>query len=187
MNKKLSEELIKEIQNYYVSNIVSIKTLSKKYAISTVTLSKVLKNIPKHSKVELKNPMFNENFFETIDSEEKAYFLGFIIADGNVFDYNSNTQKAISITQSTKDKYILEKFKDSVKTNASISELKDGTSCIAVHSNKMAEDLAKYGVVPNKSYFTYLAINNIKKEYIHHVIRGIFDGDGSIFITPYKT
>lgn len=43
----------------------------------------------------------------------------------------------------------------------------------------MAEALAKYGVVPRKSHITYLPLN-IPKEMFSHLIRGIFDGDGSI-------
>lgn len=46
----------------------------------------------------------------------------------------------------------------------------------------MAEDLAKYGVVPRKSYNTYLP--KIPNEYMFHLIRGIFDGDGSILAKP---
>jgi hypothetical protein len=42
----------------------------------------------------------------------------------------------------------------------------------------MAEDLSKYGVVPRKSYYTYLP--KIDDKYMNHLIRGILDGDGSI-------
>ncbi len=35
----------------------------------------------------------NENYFENIDTEQKAYFLGFIFADGNIQLRQGNTNK----------------------------------------------------------------------------------------------
>ena len=43
----------------------------------------------------------------------------------------------------------------------------------------MAQDLSQYGVIPRKSLFTYLP-SNVPNNLMDHVIRGIFDGDGSI-------
>ena len=73
---------------------------------------------------------------------------------------------------------MLEKFKEVLQANTSVGY--DGRGCgqIAVRSNIMAEDLAKYGVVPRKSYSTYLP--KVSYEMMPHLIRGIFDGDGSI-------
>ena len=77
---------------------------------------------------------------------------------------------------------MLEKFKEVLQANTSVGH--DGRGCgqIAVRSNIMAEDLAKYGVVPRKSYNTYLPL--LSKEMMPHLIRGIFDGDGSIIAKP---
>lgn len=73
---------------------------------------------------------------------------------------------------------MLQEFKKVVKTNTSIGH--DGRGCgqIAVRSNIMASDLAKYGVIPRKTPHTYLP--EVTEEYLSHLIRGIFDGDGSI-------
>jgi hypothetical protein len=105
-----------------------------------------------------------------------------LISDGNVFKDNTGRQASISITLDLKDKYILEKFKEVVNSNTAICY--DGRGCgqIAVRSNLMAEDLAKYGVVPRKSYNTYLP--KISDKWMSHLIRGIFDGDGSIMAKP---
>jgi hypothetical protein len=77
---------------------------------------------------------------------------------------------------------MLKKFKEVVNSNTSIGH--DGRGCgqIAVRSNLMAEDLAKYGVVPRKSYNTFLP--QISENWMSHLIRGIFDGDGSILAKP---
>ena len=100
MSKKLTENLINEIISFYKSEPMTIERVAQKFNYSNTTIIKVLKDIPKYKKTEIYNPKFNENLFETIDSEAGAYFLGFIITDGNIFDFNSKTQKAISITQS---------------------------------------------------------------------------------------
>ena len=123
-----------------------------------------------------------EHFFQEINCEENAYFLGLLIADGNVFKDDTGRQASISITLDLKDEYILNKFKEVLQANTSISY--DGRGCgqIAVRSNIMAEDLAKYGVIPRKSHNTYLP--PVTNQYMWHVIRGIFDGDGSILAKP---
>ncbi len=123
-----------------------------------------------------------EHFFQKINCEENAYFLGLLIADGNVFKDNTGRQASISITLDLKDEYMLQKFKEVLQVNTSIGY--DGRGCgqIAIRSNIMAEDLAKYGVVPRKSYHTYLP--EIPNQYMWHVLRGIFDGDGSILAKP---
>ena len=91
---------------------------------------------------------------------------------------NANRQASISITLDLADEYMLQEFKKVVKTNTSIGH--DGRGCgqIAVRSNIMASDLAKYGVIPRKTPHTYLP--EVPEKYLSHLIRGIFDGDGSI-------
>ena len=49
----------------------------------------------------------NEHFFDTIDTQEKAYWLGFLFADGNV----SNISNTVSISLKGDDIAHLEKFK----------------------------------------------------------------------------
>lgn len=181
--KIITEELKKEIIEYYLSQPMALKQVEKKYELSTPTIIKILDGIPRYPKAKLFNPDLQEHFFQNIDTEEKAYFLGLMIADGNVFKDNTGRQASISITLDLKDEYILQKFKKVLNTNTNIG--KDGRGCgqIAVRSNIMAQDLQKYGVVPRKSNITYLpSISN--ENMMNHLIRGIFDGDGSIIARP---
>ena len=177
--KIITEELKKEIIEYYLSQPMTLKQVGEKYELSTPTIIKILDGTPRYPKAKLFNPDLQEHFFQNIDTEEKAYFLGLIIADGNVFKDNTGRQASISITLDLKDEYILQKFKEVLNTNTNIG--RDGRGCgqIAVRSNIMAQDLQKYGVVPRKSNITYLpTISN--ENMMNHLIRGIFDGDGSI-------
>lgn len=180
--KVITEELKQEIIKYYLSQPMTIKQVEDKYELSHPTITKILKDVPKYTKAKLNNPNMKEHFFQEINEEAKAYFLGLLISDGNVFKDNTGRQASISITLDLKDEYMLEKFKEVLQANTSVGH--DGRGCgqIAVRSNIMAEDLAKYGVVPRKSYNTYLPL--ISKEMMPHLIRGIFDGDGSIMAKP---
>ena len=180
--KVITEELKQEIIKYYLSQPMTMKQVKDKYELSHPTITKILKDVPKYTKAKLNNPNMKEHFFQEINEEAKAYFLGLLISDGNVFKDNTGRQASISITLDLKDEYMLEKFKEVLQANTSVGH--DGRGCgqIAVRSNIMAEDLAKYGVVPRKSYNTYLPL--ISKEMMPHLIRGIFDGDGSIMAKP---
>lgn len=180
--KIITEELKQEIIKYYLSQPMTMKQVEDKYELSHPTITKILKDAPKYTKAKLNNPNLREYFFQDINEEAKAYFLGLLISDGNVFKDSTGRQASISITLDLKDEYMLEKFKEVLQANTSVGH--DGRGCgqIAVRSNIMAEDLAKYGVVPRKSYSTYLP--KVSYEMMPHLIRGIFDGDGSIMAKP---
>lgn len=178
-SKIITEQLKQEIIEYYKSYPMSLKTVGERFNLSQPTIGKILKDIPKYSKASIFNPNLKEDFFDVIDTEEKAYFLGLLISDGNVFQDGTGRQSSISITLDGNDEYILKAFREALNANTSISCDKRGCSQIAVRSNKMAESLKQYGVVPRKSNLTYLP-TNIQSNMFPHLVRGIFDGDGSI-------
>lgn len=178
MNQKITEDIKKNIIYDYLSKPMCYETLEKKYNLCNVTIGRVLKNIPKWSLLKIKNPLLDEDYFHLIDTEHKAYFLGLLISDGNVF-ISSKGCASISLALKEEDKYILDTFRANINSNRKVCS--DGRGCFqfAINSNKMAEDLQQYGVVPRKSFITYLPILN-DLSMMKHLIRGIFDGDGSI-------
>ena len=101
--------------------------LCEKYSLSSPTIGKILKGIERYSKAKLYNPNLKERFFETINSEEAAYFLGLLISDGNVFKDETGRQASISITLDLKDEYMLNKFKEVLNANTSVGY--DGRGC----------------------------------------------------------
>lgn len=133
----------------------------------------------------------NSDYFESIDTEEKAYWLGFIFADGSI-----SSEGSIRISLVVEGKSHLEKFKKAigytglVRGPYHVSSKKKGgekTKYTLDHRNrKMATDLAALGAVPNKTFL--IKFPPIAKELRRHFIRGLFDGDGSISqkITRYK-
>lgn len=126
------------------------------------------------------------DYFSTIDSEEKAYFLGLLLTDGNVHRVKRNTEQyAIQIMLQYNDVDILERFKQELHSSNKVRRyIKDKRDeCIfSVCSTKMAKDLAQWGVCPNKTFVAELCYK-IPKELFRHYIRGIFDGDGTVFMS----
>lgn len=122
---------------------------------------------------------YNKNFFEIIDTEEKAYWLGFIAADGNI---RKDLHK-MRIELNVQDKGHLEKFRTAINGNMPIKEWtrqKNRSCYIEVNSVKLCTDLLQYGITPNKSLTLDIFFEKIPIELQHHFIRGYFDGDGSL-------
>lgn len=136
----------------------------------------------------------NENYFENIDCADKAYWLGFIAADGSISPLQPKKRnQRLAIVIKAEDRYLLERFKKDINYTGSLHNivLKSGKwkgneyVQIQFTSNKIAQDLAKYNIVPRKTYsFTYP--KNLPEEYTFDFIRGYFDGDGSVFMSQEK-
>jgi intein-encoded DNA endonuclease-like protein len=121
------------------------------------------------------------SFFDVIDTEEKAYFLGLLYADGNV------SKKVISISLQEQDKHILDKFKECLKyTGPIISVTKKGNRKqqykLTITSEPLVVSLSKWGMFPNKGF--KLTFPQISPSLYNHFIRGYFDGDGCIYVNP---
>lgn len=178
---KLTNEKKKFVVKKYLERPMSVSELGDISGLSSPTIIKILDEykIERYKKARIFNPDFDEHYFDDIDCETKAYFLGFLITDGNIFKTeDGNRQASISITQSSSDEYILNAFKDAVHTNTAINHDGRGCSQIAVRSDIMAKSLEKYGIISNKTLITKLPL--LSKEYMPHLLRGILDGDGNI-------
>lgn len=123
----------------------------------------------------------NERYFQNINNGNKAYWLGFIAADGCVV--NEKGRRHLYIELSEKDRCHVEAFKKEIEFEGPIYEMKargrSKPSCkLQVGSSRMVFDLVELGVVQNKTKF--LKRPNIPKKYYSDWIRGYFDGDGAI-------
>ena len=121
---------------------------------------------------------FNQTFFEKIDTEEKAYVLGFIYADGCNNRHPSTGE--LSIGQNEQDIDILIKIKKAMKSTYPISKGKSGKWRFYVYAKKIKTDLINVGVVHDKSLVLEFP-TFISDDLMPHFIRGYFDGDGSIW------
>lgn len=122
---------------------------------------------------------YNKKYFEVIDTEEKAYWLGFIAADGNV----RKDFLKMRIELNIKDKNHLEKFKKSLDANVPIKEYirPNNHSCyLDINCKQLCLNLNELGITPNKSLTLEVRWEKIPEKLIKYFIRGYFDGDGSL-------
>ncbi len=132
----------------------------------------------------------NENYFEKIDTEEKAYWLGFIAADG----YLNNRHNTVGITLDVSDSEHLEKFikavnsTTKVRTHASkysVNHRVTTKARVELYCGKMDQDLRNLGI-DHKKTTTLKPLSGIPTNLLRHFIRGYFDGDGCVFSTIGK-
>jgi hypothetical protein len=121
----------------------------------------------------------NENYFNIIDSNEKAYILGFIYADGSVF------RNYLTIGLSDKDVEILEHIKKCLGYDGIIYKRFDAKKnksyvILSVSSKNIVKTLIDLGVINNKTYLSK-EFPTYEKKYEWAFLRGFFDGDGSIY------
>lgn len=124
-------------------------------------------------------PRMNENFFDQIDNEEKAYWLGFLYADGAIGSSNNG----IELSLKSSDINHLKKFSKSLEFhNKHIFQ--DDTRCRLNFCNKhMRESLIKLGCTPRKSLTLIFPTNEqVPSNLIHHFVRGYIDGDGAVMV-----
>lgn len=122
---------------------------------------------------ENKSLPFNRAFFKQIDSHEKAYWLGFLYADGNV--HKSTMQVQIM------DEGHLDRFKAAMNAEQAVIVWEEDKYRFAITSDELIADLARLGVTPRKSLTVgFPSDEQVPTEYINSFMLGYFDGDGSI-------
>ena len=127
--------------------------------------------------------MNNIEYFNNIDTEQKAYWLGFLYADGCVRTVNPGKRLhyGVRFGLHTKDeKAVVQLKKDLGVTNKLYYAKKQPLVTLEVSSKPMHTALIKHGCIPKKSN-TLEPPKNIPKSLIRHFVRGYFDGDGWIF------
>lgn len=183
---KVSEEIKQKIIEDYKNN-VSLRSLEKKYDVSRRTISIYLEKqgIKLTKGNHYRKYFHDEDFFEKIDTEEKAYWLGFMFADGYILNNENNYgQDCFGMALAKDSLDSLEKFKKSLKATNPITwdtskKVGQPQGRLLLRSQKTVNDLIDKGCVKQKS----LILEPPKKvpdNLIRHFIRGFFDGDGSI-------
>jgi intein/homing endonuclease len=129
----------------------------------------------------------NDEYFDSINTEEKAYLLGFFIADGNLALKGSR----FAITVVEQDKNILEAYRENIipgfeihTKNKSTLSIKRQNQCLVRWGSLHMYNtfVNKYNIIPNKTNYTdfKFPFEKIPQDLVSHFIRGFFDGDGSV-------
>lgn len=123
----------------------------------------------------------DENYFHTVDTPRKAYWLGLLYADGWIVTEHS-IPKGFSIALHQKDKYLLEWLASDLNHSGLVRKERQSSNLFQVKltSKIAAQDLINLGMMPRKSkvvLFPTLA-NNLYP----YFVRGYFDGDGCVYV-----
>jgi hypothetical protein len=183
----LEEDIINNVVSEYKDG-TSIPKLYKKYGINTRKISQLLKE----NGVEIRGRrkfFYNEKFFEDINSKIRAYWLGFLFADGCVRDIKKGYTLKIKLSQIDEDHLInfnrhIENYAGEIRTEISKFKGENGKEyqstgkVLLINSKKMVKDLVRQGCYQNKT--NIIEFPNIDSGLIPSFILGYFDGDGCI-------
>lgn len=191
--KRLTDEEKTEIIAKYKTGNYTCNQLGREYGVKNGTISAMFKamkidvvfNISKFAR----KYSLNENFLDLIDTEEKAYFLGFMYADG----CNHAKRNRFSISLQEEDSELLTKFSNLLDSNKPL-HYTDRKTCVIkgieylqkrqvslwIISKSLTDRLSELGCTPNKTFtIQFPTDNQVPSHLIRHFIRGYFDGDGS--------
>ena len=195
-NTIVNEELIKKISIDYVSNKHTKKNICITYNITRDVLNTVIKDFNlykgrgvhkkdlKEARKEKAKYNLTDTFFEKINTQEGAYILGFLYADG----YINKDTGAVSLTLQKRDLNILIKIREILGSTHPIKIFTSRQREYAryyICCKYMAECLSSLGCYKNKSR-TLTFPEFLVGDLLRHFIRGYFDGDGCFYISKRK-
>ena len=135
----------------------------------------------KKSRVNMSHLELNVDYFKEINSNDKAYWLGYICADGSIKKSNNKASLV------SKDLEVIEGFKEAIGAGHAItkSETFDKRTnktytgySIQIGNELFVANLINLGITSNKT--DVLKFPNIEEKYYSYFIAGLFDGDGGI-------
>lgn len=181
-----SYELKKLILEFSIENEkFSIRRIAKIFGVNKDLPTKIIKQYGNRKPKKLIS--YNRDYFKKIDTEQKAYWLGFAYADGCVSKSGSYD---FDITLKYSDKKHLEKFAKEILYEGKIKKRviklgnKEHEACrIILSSEDLCKDLIKLGCGINKTFnLKFPTYNQVPKNLMRHFLRGVTDGDGTLGI-----
>ena len=183
MRKKITEEEWIVLETEHLKNKMSLIDISKKLNINYRTLYYGFKR--RNIEITLydvnrRKYDVNDNFFQSIDTEDKAYILGILLADGYI--HKGNT---VCIKLKEEDILTIEYIKSMLCPTKPIFNDKSirgdkvfKAKKLEVCSEQLCKDLKKLGMVPRKTGIEKFPL--LREDMYPHFVRGFFDGDGSV-------
>lgn len=183
------ENLVEDVLNEYYNKNSTIKQIQQKLQIGKSTVIDILRLRGKGGRKPHETGILYNcdlDFFQEIDTPEKAYWFGFIAADGNLYDGK------LQIRLNPKDKKHLKTFCKRIKFNGPIfkDQRRESDSFsigVCVRRKQFFNNLKKQGMKENK---TFLIDENVFQNIPNHLLNsaylGYFDGDGSFSLRGVK-
>ena len=191
--QRLSKEQELQLVEEYRQG-ASVQSLMAKYGFATKKsiTDKVKKYYPdtyqqiiKEAKTERKGYAYS---LEKIQSDFDAYFLGLLLTDGYIA-----REREIGIDLVDEDciqflsKTIGKEYRTYSPSSGNLDiQGKQNRHRLIISDTKLVSDIARLGVIPNKSNILKgPSLSQEEEKFIPYIIRGIIDGDGCVFATSY--
>ena len=163
----------------------SAYAISKEKGVSSGTIIRLLErtgcNVRSKSKAHQTYDIC-DNYFTKIDTPDKAYWIGFIVADGSIEKMCDSWVLSISLKESDRDHLL--KFRKALSSTHPIKKYRAAYK-IAIGNKTIGSDLVRHGIMPNK--WQVVQPLKIEEHLLPHYWRGVFDGDGCIdFPEPHR-
>lgn len=192
MKKVLSDQDVETIFKMYKEG-KKISDIAKSFGVSNSTiytrLTRRFGPLGKERAVNKRKYFVDESFFEVIDTQEKAYVMGWFYSDGS----NSLSPNIAKIDVAEDSVDILVKIKDVLGSNARIVAMKNSANSYAgenaqmlhrlgIYNKRVSKQIAALGICGNMTY-TRTWPEWLTEELEPHFIRGLIDGDGCISVS----
>jgi DNA-binding CsgD family transcriptional regulator len=182
MPPSLSTTQQTRIAELYREGMTSIE-IGERQGISSATVIRALRALGERIRSAGHRHTLNENAFDEI-SESSAYWVGFAMADGCVL--SDPKTRGLRVSLASRDRGHLETLAKFLGSNKPVKVGPNrgsyGKNCyvarLQVRSNRIADRLAQFGVVPRKTSCARVEI----LEEDRHFWRGMVDGDGYVFL-----
>lgn len=201
-NKYQEPEWLKEAIRLYTEEHLSYNAIGKIFNTNRKTVSYHLRLNGVESNKKFYSPVNIEklrkydystadHIFDVIDTEEKAYWLGFLYADG----YVSGAKNTIALALKEEDLKAIEKFRKFVglenkPITTKIRHLSTGDKYsyqFSFDSKATKDRLAELGCINRKTaILKFPTEDQVPKKLLSHFIRGYIDGDGCIYTNKNK-
>lgn len=184
LSERFTEEQLSEICDLYLSG-VNAETAGQPFGVSGTAVRTLVKRrgLTVRASGTRRTHTVDDGFFDSIDSEPKAYWLGFLAADGGVYG------NRVEVGLARKDREHLDRLKLALRTDYPIRdrlkrprgyEAGFPSSRLALVSRQMVDGLARHGVRPRKT-FTHEWPDFLPPVLLRHYLRGYVDGDGGFY------
>lgn len=173
--KKATEEQGREVTYDYFNDRDGPATRTLELRFGTFTKAKRLAGVSKKGFAG-KMPV-DSTFFQEIDSDESAYWLGMLYGDGWITEENKNDKVSLGLI----DKEHIVKFKKALNASQSITEHdkkeENSTWRLCIADQQLVDSLRSKGCDKEKTFSNTLP--DIETQYYSAFVRGLFDADGS--------
>lgn len=172
---------------------MSIQKIAEEHGTTRHYITKWLKE--KDIKIRFNNSDLRRDFFKIIDTEEKAYWLGYVWCDGNinVRKVKNGLDKCFSLDICERDHKHLYKFKEAIQAENKVEKLKAVERSLTSDKwryrirVKMSDFvdvlLEQYKMIPYRTNIDRIK-EHMPRYLIRHFIRGVLDADGSVMLVP---